>query len=295
MEQGKWRISRTVCGVGSLRNPVGPLPSSIYWRRRAVLLTVVALLALLATWVVAGSGGSGKDTADGSDGKNPVHSITPGPTGSGPAISQAPGGRDESPGGDTSGSGDGSGDGSGAGDTTGGTGSSGGSGGGAGGNSGGGGSDGAGSGTDGGASGEQVPAGSNLPNCTSEAVKLTVRSDRNKYEAGEKPTFELIARNSSGSDCKVDLGPEKAVVTITQADGEDEIWSSDDCPQSAGSLTFRVPAEGSATYTVAWDRKYSAPNCATPSGGSAPAGTYLVEAKAPGLAKAQTSFVLAKD
>ncbi|MFF3817112.1 hypothetical protein ACFYYD_10935 [Streptomyces bluensis] len=278
--------------MGSLRNPVGPLPSSIYWRRRAVLLTVVALLALLATWVVAGSGGNGKDTADGSDGKNPVHSITPGPTGSGPAISEAPGGRDESPGGDTPGSGDGSGgsdnanDGSGSGDT-GGSGSSSGSSGGSDGGSGGG----AGSG----ASGEQVPAGSSLPDCTADEVKLTVRSVQNTYEPGEKPTFELIARNSSGSDCKVDLGPRKTVVTVTQADGDDEIWSSADCPQSAGSLTFRVRAEGSATYTVAWDRKHSAPNCATPPSGSAPAGTYLVEAKAPGLAKAQTSFVLAKD
>ncbi|MBA2808113.1 hypothetical protein E0500_011995 [Streptomyces sp. KM273126] len=280
--------------MGSLRNPVGPLPSSIYWRRRAVLLTVLALLALLATWVVvASSGGNGKDTANGSDGKNPVPSITPGPTGSGPAISQAPGGRDESPGsgGDTSGSGDGSdgsgnsNDGSGSGDA-GGSGSSSGSGGG---------SNGDGSGADGGASGDQVPAGSSLPNCTAEAVKLTVRSAQNTYEPSEKPTFELIARNSSGSDCKVDLGPRKAVVTITQADGDEEIWSSADCPQSAGSLTFRVRAEGSATYTVAWDRKPSAPNCETPPSGSAAAGTYLVEAKAPGLVKAQTSFVLAKD
>lgn len=44
-----------------------------------------------------------------------------------------------------------------------------------------------------------------------------------------------------------------------------------------------------------WDRRPGAPECATPPSGSAPAGTYLVEAKAPGLAKAQTSFVLSKD
>lgn len=289
MGQGKWRISRTVCGVGSLRNPIGPLPSTIYWRRRAVLLTAVALLALLVTWVVTSGGGNGKNTADGSNGKNPAPSITPGPDSSGPAISEAPGGRDESPGSDTSGSGDGSDDGSGSGSTSGGTGSGSGS------SSG---SDGAGSGTDGkggGASGEQVPASSSLPNCTASSVRLTVRSAQNAYEPGEKPTFELIARNSSGSDCKVGLGPEDAVVTITQADGDDEIWSSADCPKSAGSLTFRVPAGGSAAYTVTWDRTESAPNCATTSGGSASAGTYLVEAKAPGLTKAQTSFVLAKD
>ncbi|MEW2396246.1 hypothetical protein [Streptomyces sp. NPDC046862] len=279
--------------MGSLRNPVGPLPSTIYWRRRAVLLTVLALLALLVTWVVTSGGGNGKDNADGSDGKNPAPSITPGPGSSGPAISQAPGGREESPGGDTSGSGSGSGDGSNDGSGPGGTGGGSGSSSGASGGSGG-----AGSGADGkggGISGEQVPAGSSLPNCPASAVKLTVRSVQNSYEPGEKPTFQLIAKNSSGSDCKVDLGPKEAVVTVTQADGDDEFWSSADCPRDAGSLLFRVPADGSAAYTVAWDRRPSAPNCATPSGGSAPAGTYLVEAKAPGLAKAQTSFVLAKD
>ncbi|MDX6361056.1 MAG: hypothetical protein QOC85_59, partial [Streptomyces sp.] len=40
-----------------MRNPVGPLPSSIYWRRRAVLLSVVGLLALLIVWVVGSGGG----------------------------------------------------------------------------------------------------------------------------------------------------------------------------------------------------------------------------------------------
>ncbi|MBZ9643001.1 hypothetical protein K8369_27205, partial [Streptomyces sp. PSKA30] len=80
--------------MGSLRNPVGPLPSSIYWRRRVVLLSVIALLALLIAWVLTSGGGGSKNGADGSDGKNPAPTITPGPSSSGPAISQAPGGRD---------------------------------------------------------------------------------------------------------------------------------------------------------------------------------------------------------
>ncbi|MGI5377260.1 hypothetical protein ACQEV2_24045 [Streptomyces sp. CA-251387] len=275
--------------MGSLRNPVGPLPSSIYWRRRAVLLSVVALLALLITWVVASGGGGGKNNADGSDGKNPAPStITPGPSGSGPAISQAPGGRDESTGGggsggsgDGSGSGTGSGDGSGSGDS--------------------GGSAGSGSGSAGGGSGsgvgvdDTVAAGSTLPNCIAGQVKLAVRSLHNAYEPGETPALLLTATNSSTYDCKVDLGPKNAVVTITQAGAEDDFWSSADCPKVAGSLPFRVPAGSSITYTVKWDRNASAPQCATPSGGTAGPGTYLVEAKTPGFGTAQTSFVLEND
>ncbi|MFD1661493.1 hypothetical protein ACFSL4_25625 [Streptomyces caeni] len=276
--------------MGSLRNPVGPLPSSIYWRRRAVLLSVVVVSALFAVWMVTSSGGGGKSKASGSDGKHPTSSITPGPSGTGPAISQHPGGRDESGGGDGSGSSGAPGsDGSGGADS-----------GSDGADSGSGGAD-SGSGGDGGSGGtgggRQLPAGSgsSLPNCTSGAVQLILQSVRNTYAPGQTPTVQLVAKNASGSDCKVDLGPKKAVVTITQTGGDSPFWSSADCPSGAGSVLFLVPANDRATYTVTWDRRPSAPNCATPPAVSASAGTYLVEAKAPGFPKAQTSFVLSKD
>ncbi|MEU3686392.1 hypothetical protein AB0E99_36450 [Streptomyces sp. NPDC030592] len=280
--------------MGSLRNPVGPLPSSIYWRRRAVLLSLFALLALLTVWiVVSGGGDGGNGHKDGADGKNPASSITPGPSSSGPAISQAPGGRDESGGGDSNGSGSGassgSGDGSGAGSGAGGGESGGGAGpGGSGSASGGGAVTGVGA-------GDALPAGSALPNCTPGAVKLSLRSVRNSYSPGQTPAFELTARNTSGTDCKVDLGPEHAVFTITPASGDDAYWSSDDCVEGEGSLRYRVAAGSGITYTVKWDRKPSAPECGTPPAGSAKAGTYLVEAKAAGFEKVRTSFVLKSD
>ncbi|MFJ2774425.1 hypothetical protein [Streptomyces sp. NPDC087300] len=273
--------------MGSLRNPVGPLPSTIYWRRRAVLLSVLGLLVLLVVWVVVSGGGGGKNSADGPGGNGPATSITPGPSESGPAISEHPGGRDESSeGSGSAGSGSGSGGGSGSGSDEG-SGGSGGSG------SGGGGSDDGAKG--GGGSGDRLPAGSSLPNCTAGDVKLKVRSVRNAYEIGEKPKFELIAENGGGKACKLDLGGKGTVVTITQADGDKEFWSSDDCPSGGGSLLLKVPAEGRVTHAVEWDRRASEPHCATPPAGSAAPGTYLVEAKAPGLGAARASFVLEKD
>ncbi|MFJ8792110.1 hypothetical protein [Streptomyces sp. NPDC102462] len=274
--------------MGSLRNPIGPLPSSIYWRRRVVLLSVVALLALLITWIVTSGGGGEKKSADGSNGKSPAPTITAGPSPSGSAISQHPGGRDESGGG---GSGD-DGAGAGAGGATAGSagpddGGSPGSGTGAG--------DGAGGGGTGTGAGPTLPASSGLPNCTPGAVKLSLRSLHNSYAPGQTPTVELIAKNSSSADCKVDLGPKKAVLTITPADDSDDYWSSADCPKGAGSLVYRVPAGSSITYSVKWDRRPSAPECATPPSGSAAPGTYLVEARSSGFEKAQTSFVLTAD
>ncbi|MEU3982605.1 hypothetical protein AB0F77_21335 [Streptomyces sp. NPDC026672] len=284
--------------MGSLRNPIGPLPSSIYWRRRVVIVSVVALLALLVVWIVtSGGGGGGKNDAGGSNGKNPVPTITPGPSGSGPAISQHPGGRDESSGGgsggDDTGSGgsgddEGSGSGSGSGGGSGSAGGDNGSGGGAG--------AGTGAGSGGGvSSGDQVPASSVLPGCTAGSVTLSLRSVRNSYSPDQTPEFVLTAKNTSGSDCKVDLGPKRTVLTITQADSSDDYWSSADCPRTEGSQMYRVPAGTSITYTVKWDRKPSAAQCATPPAGVAGAGTYLLEVSAPGFSKTQTSFVLTAD
>lgn len=250
------------------------------------MLSVLALLALLIAWVVTAGGGVGKNRADGSNGKHPTSSITPGPSGTGPAISQHPGGRDESSGGDGSGSAGSSG--------SSGSDGSGGSDAGSGGSDTGSGSGGSGNG---GSAGGQLPtgAGSSLPNCSSGSVQLTLRSVHNTYEPGDVPAFELDAKNSSGSDCKIDLGPKSAVLTVTQTGSDKDVWSSADCPGGSGSVLFRVPANAHVAYTVKWDRKQSAPNCATPPAGSVPAGTYLVEAKAPGFPKAQTSFVLSKD
>lgn len=289
------RISRTVCAVGSLRNPIGPLPSTIYWRRRAVAATLIALLALLVVWAVTSRDGKGNHDDSRGPGSGPTDAITPGPSGSGPAISEQPGGRDES---GASGGGDGSGgSGSGSGGSDGANGISGSAGSGSEGDSGSGseGGSGSGSGGSGGSAGQRLPAGSSVPDCTAGSLQLTLKSDVS-YAPGEKPKFRLIAKNTSSTTCKADLGPKSAVLTITEAGGDDnEVWSSKDCPREAAAVLLKVPAGATVVHTVEWDRAKSAPKCATPSPGNAGPGTYLVEAKAPGEPVQRASFVLAKD
>ncbi|MEV8536587.1 hypothetical protein [Streptomyces sp. NPDC051211] len=279
--------------MGSLRNPVGPLPSSIYWRRRAVLASVAALLALLAVWTVSSGGGKVNDNGKGSGGPDPVASITPGAPGKGPAISQAPGGRDESGGSAGSGSG-GSGSGSGGGAGTGKNGEPGSGTGDAGSGGGAGGSSGTAAGTGGGP--DRVPADSPLPTCAPNAVQWEVKSAKNEYEANERPRLDLIARNVSGTSCKVDLGPKQAVLTILQASSTKAVWSSDHCPAGPGNVFYRLPAQGETTQSLEWDRRFSAADqCASPPAGSAVADTYVVEVKSPGMPVARTSFVLKQD
>ncbi|GGS79527.1 hypothetical protein [Streptomyces badius] len=250
---------------------------------------------LIAWAVTSGGGGGGKDDAK-PGGSDPVESITPGPGSSGPAISQQPGGRDESD--DEDGSG-GTGGSDGSGESSGGAGDGGspdgsstdGTSTGAGDSSG---ADTAGSG--GGSAGQQVPAGSPLPECKPSAVQLSLRT-KVSYGPDDKPKFELIAKNTSSATCKADFGPKSAVLTVTEAGGEDDdpIWSSKDCPAAAGPLFLKVPAGATVIHTVDWNRTLSAPGCATPPSGKAGPGTYLLEAKAPGEPVQRASFVLAKD
>lgn len=273
--------------MGSLRNPVGPLPSSIYWRRRAVLASVAALLAMLAVWTVSSGAGKSSTNGKGQGGSGPVTQITPGPSGSGPAISQAPGGRGESGSGASGGTGTGTGTGSGPGASPG-TGKNG-EPGAEPGTAGQGGTDGSG----GTGAGQVVPADSPVPTCAPGALQWEVKSVKNEYEASEKPRLELLARNVSGTTCKVDLGPKQAVLTITQASNAKPVWSSADCPTGAGNVFYRVPAQGETKQALEWDRHFSeATQCGAPPAGVAAADTYVVEVKSPGMPVARTSFVL---
>lgn len=256
---------------------------------------LVVLLALLIAWAVTSGGGKGNHDDDSkAPSSGPVGSITPGPSGSGPAISEQPGGSGES---DGSGGSDGGGDGSS-------DGSSGGTGGGSGANDDNGGGQDVGSGSSsgsGGASGggavvgQQVPASSPLPDCKPAALQLTLKTELS-YGPDEKPKFRLLATNTSSTACKADFGPKSAVFTITEAgEDDDEVWSSKDCPRKPQAVLLKVPAGATVVHTVEWDRAKSAPKCATPPAGKAGPGTYLVEAKAPGEPVQRASFVLAKD
>ncbi|PVE13558.1 hypothetical protein Y717_17110 [Streptomyces scopuliridis RB72] len=260
---------------------------------------------MLVVWVVTSRGGDGKNSGDTADGANPATSITPGPSGSGPAISEQPGGRDESGSTDGTGGGQGGTDGGADDGKNGDTGGAGGAGSGGtdgaantGGASGGGSAgSGSGSGGDGGStsSGRQVPSGSGLPNCPPSALTLRLTTTKVAYAPGEKPAFRLIATNTSDTTCKADFGPKAVVLTITNADG-DEVWSSKDCPKTGGVL-YEVPAGGAITRTIEWDRRQSAPQCATPPAGAVGPGTYLVEAKTSGASvkQGQASIRLEKD
>ncbi|MGW4892437.1 hypothetical protein ACWEQL_09245 [Kitasatospora sp. NPDC004240] len=282
----------------SLRQPVGPLPASIYWRRRVIVLAAVAAVIALIAWLMSDQDGGG----DGPSGKaaqpvptgSPAQALTPGATPSGPARPGAVGGG--------SGGGGGAVGGSGGGDVSLGTGGSGGGSAAAGGTStgGGAGSGGSGSGasgagsTGGGGTGSGGTGGGGngappvntaevmaLPVCASGQIALELSSAQNAYQPKEKPRVVLTVRNS-GPNCRADLGRTTSTITMMASNGE-RVWSSGDCPADKANAWVQIPANGGLTETFTWDRGRSKPQCATPDATPAPAGGYLVVAELSGV------------
>ncbi|WP_160311634.1 hypothetical protein [Streptacidiphilus melanogenes] len=260
----------------SLRNPVGPLPASIYWRRRIVVLAALAAAVVLVGVLAFGGSGPDRKASAGSVG-TPASSLTPGPTrgGSNDGAVGGSGSASPSAGASASGtptsaptgapvvtgpSGPGSG---GTAATSGGTGSTSGQAGGTGGS--------------GSTLTPNEPGTRNLPTCAATDLDLSLTSTAQTYRPSQFPGFQLGITNTGGSACKVDLGAKSAVLTITSDTGA-TVWSSSFCPKDTSSQWYAVPAAGDGPLTAlfGWGRTTSKPGCTPGDGGSsAPAGTYV--------------------
>ncbi|KJS54746.1 hypothetical protein VM98_17410 [Streptomyces rubellomurinus subsp. indigoferus] len=265
----------------SLRQPVGPLPASIYWRRRVVVLAAVVAVVALIAWLMTdqggGDGGSPSKAAQAvpsqSPNQSPAQAITPGAPSSGPAA--PPGGGSGGAGGSGSSGGSGgsggdvsiNGTGTGANPGSGGTGGTGGG------------------GTGGGAGGTggnpPVNTGDvmKLPVCLSSQVALELTPHQQPNQPKDKQQLVLTVKNS-GAACRVDLGRTASAITVSS---NDRIWSSADCPTEKGNLWVQVPANGSQGETFTWDRSRSKPECASPDAAPVPAGNYQVVAELTGI------------
>ncbi|MFJ5230714.1 hypothetical protein ACIQBJ_12585 [Kitasatospora sp. NPDC088391] len=255
----------------SLRQPVGPLPASIYWRRRVVAMTVLALVLLLVGWLVFGRDGGGdpKKAGSGTPLPAPAQSIDPGASPSGPAITTRPGGTGgSSTGGSSTGGGAGGDISVTGGGSTGGGSSTGGSGGTGGGNS-----------RPGGGASPAVntPEVMALPVCTTSQLTLELASAQNAYAVKDKPRLALTVRNSSGSACRVNLSRENSAITVTSSSNE-RVWSSADCVPERADAWAQIAGNSGVTETFTWDRTRSKPQCATPDPTPAQPGNYLVQA-----------------
>ncbi|HET9170857.1 MAG TPA: hypothetical protein VFN97_15575 [Actinospica sp.] len=257
--------------MGTFRNPVGPLPASVYWRRRLVLLGIPLFVIALVAYACTGTSGSPQNTAGPGAGhtasSSPTGVITPGAseTASGPPGNSYPTGPSNS----------GS-----AGAGSGGTGSA---------------SAGASAGSSAGASAgtTQVASGA-AAGC---ALSLTIALDQTsssgtvQYAAGTYPTFKITASDSGSANCTVDVSGKGLVVSVMPLGTTKPIWSSAVC-SSASDLRVLGPGDAQ-TYPVVWKRwETQGTTCPVSKLPTVPQGTYTVNAEADGITTSAVEFIL---
>jgi hypothetical protein len=203
-------------------DPVGPLPASVYWRRRALVLGAIILVLLLG-WALLPGGGDDRprDSAAAAGSPDPTDPAAA-PTGlSATAPSGVPGP---------------AGDGDGVGATV--------------------------SPTPTPTPPPTTPAPTVAPPtaCPDSAIQVTVGPRAPAYPVGQEPIFDLRVRNTSKLSCLRDLGAGQQEVLVYR--GSQRLWSSNDCYPSDAKAPTLLGAGVQKTSSVKWSGLGSRPNCA---------------------------------
>jgi hypothetical protein len=250
------RVDGRRYGRGTMKLTVGPLPSAVYWRRRAIVAAgVLGILAIISALLTSGSDdGSPKGRAGGSkpdsSGVGSCSAEHPCVSGSGSGLpSPTASGSDHGTGGDQSG-----------GDQAGGDQ--------AGGDQPGGGEPGGGVPVTDGAT---VPEDGGLPAvvpppstvrvepCKDGDLALAAMAEKPAYPVGTQPRLKLSITNVSARDCLRDLGSKEQELIVTA--GARRIWSSDDCSLSRETDKRVLRPGEKRVYGLRWSARTSQPGC----------------------------------
>ncbi|MEW2327646.1 hypothetical protein AB0880_07480 [Micromonospora chersina] len=234
-----------------MRLTVGPLPPTVYWRRRAVVLGAGLLFVIVLLYSCTSPN---RNTGGSAGGVSPSNTAAPGPTGS----LLTPQSTSPSPTPGESGGGSGTGDGSGT-NNGGGTGTNNG-----------------GSGTnDGGAPAAPV---ADDGTCADSEIRVTPVALPATAQRGTTVTLRLKIKNISDRTCSRDVGADLQELYVKA--GAEKIWSSDTCGTGKGSDVQSFTPNFERSYELGWNGR-DVSRCANglANGPYAPIGTYQVFAR----------------
>jgi hypothetical protein len=224
-----------------MRLTVGPLAPAVYWRRRAVVATIVALAVVSVMFAIKAM--SNDDSRSRQSASTPAQGAqAASKTSTSPAVSPArsetspPGGPVESKPENEA--------------------------------------------TDPSSSpGVPVPltGGDHVRTCTDENLALTAVADPNPGRLGGTFYLSLTIRNVSAGECSRDIGSGPQEMRVLRENSV--IWSSNDCGAPAESDVRTFPAGVGVRFTVQWNSYRVAPDTCRRAATPAPEGTYQVVAR----------------
>ncbi|HEY0450539.1 hypothetical protein [Actinophytocola sp.] len=224
--------------------PTGPLPPSVYWRRRAFAAGVCVFAVVLLAWIIGGLVGAADD--------QPVHGtagsreLAAAP--SSPPPSTRPAGAPSSTTSPTTAP-------PAASPTTAPTGRP----------------------TTRPAPPASTPPGPAKP-CPDAVIKVVAQPGQPSYQVGRRPLLHLLVVNTGKVPCTRDVSRKLRELVITSADGRTRLWSSKDCYGPPATDTRTLAPGKPLEFSLNWAGRTSAPGCPTHRT-TVPAGSYRVIGK----------------
>jgi hypothetical protein len=134
-----------------------------------------------------------------------------------------------------------------------------------------------------------VPPTGPVP-CTNDMLAVTAEVDRPEHRVGDRPLLRLVVVNTSDQPCVRDLDPVRQEIVVWSADGSERLWSSNDCSRAEGvDLRTLVPGQPVAS-SVRWAGRTSAPGCPA-ARSTVPPGSYRVMSRVDDVISSPTPFV----
>jgi hypothetical protein len=126
--------------------------------------------------------------------------------------------------------------------------------------------------------------------CTNEMIAVRAEVAGAEHRVGEQTLLRLVVTNTSNQPCVRDLDPVRQEIVVWSADGSQRLWSSNDCSSARGAdLRTLAPGEP-VTFTVRWAGRTSAPGCPAQRE-VVPAGEYRLLSRVDDVISQPTQFV----
>jgi len=133
-----------------------------------------------------------------------------------------------------------------------------------------------------------VPPTGPVP-CTNEMLGVAAEIDRAEHRVGERPVLRLVVTNISDQPCVRDLDSSRQEIVVWNQDISTRLWSSNDCV-NVGSVDLRTLVPGRpVAFAVTWAGRTTKPGCPK-SRTVVPAGPYNVMTRVDDDISAPTPF-----
>jgi hypothetical protein len=106
-----------------------------------------------------------------------------------------------------------------------------------------------------------VPPTGPVP-CANDMISVGAEIDRSTHRVGQRPVLTLVVVNISDQPCVRDLDAQRQEIVVWSEDISDRLWSSNDCVNAPSTdLRTLVPGQPVA-FSVTWAGRTTTPGCA---------------------------------